>query len=248
MVVPREKLIMSLSRSAVYLVVFAALFSISAESAHALTLGQAARVAQSVQPAAFQTIEMTAANAADRTPQWQRVKAALGHDIAALQNCLANENACNGDAQIAWRTLVLGLQGQDQNTQLQLVNAFFNKFQYRSDAEIYGESDHWATPIAFMTQGGDCEDYAIAKYTTLLFLGFADRTMRIMAVKDMNRGGMGHAVLSVSAENGTVILDNQSDTAYADSAQTGYTPRFAVNQGGIYTYEQQPQIIYASLK
>ncbi len=217
-----------------------------AQPTQAMTLGQMGQIAQSAQTAAFQTVEFTAPQAEDRTPQWQRVKSALARDMAALQSCIDDSSNCNGTAQAAWRELVIGLQGQDQETQLQLVNAFFNKWQYTADNDVYGRSDYWASPVEFMASSGDCEDYAIAKYTTLLFLGFRDEGMRIMAVVDNNRGGIGHAVLSVAANGQEMILDNLTNNVYSDNQQTGYAPRFAVNQSGIYTYAQQPQLLYVS--
>jgi predicted transglutaminase-like cysteine proteinase len=187
-------------------------------------------------------------NAQDNVPQWNRVNAALGNDIALLQACLDKVVHCDGTAMIAWRDMVNGLQTQAESVKLDWVNRFFNRWQYTSDEQAYNQREHWAGPIEFMKNSGDCEDYAIAKYVTLKFLGFNDEAMRIMAVIDNNRGGIGHSVLSVSTVEGKKILDNTTDTVYADNQQTGYAPRFAVNQTGIYTYAQQPQVILASMQ
>lgn len=221
-------------------------FLLIAGEANAMTLGQVAQVAQSAQPAAFNSVELVAYNAQDNVPQWNRVKAALGNDIAKLQSCLDNTSNCDGTAMIAWRDMINSLKGQDDSVKLNLVNRFFNRWQYTSDEQAYGEREHWASPIEFMKNSGDCEDYAIAKYVTLKFVGFNDNNMRIMAVIDNNRGGIGHSVLSVSTADGKKILDNTTDMVYGDNQQNGYTPRFAVNMTGIYTYAQQPQVILAS--
>ena len=224
-------------------------FLIISGEAKALTLGQAAQIAQSAQPAAFNSVELVAYNAQDNVPQWNRVNAALGKDVALLQSCLDNATNCQGTAMTAWRDMIGSLQGQAESTKLNLVNRFFNRWQYTSDEQAYSEREHWAGPVEFMQNSGDCEDYAIAKYVTLKFLGFNDGQMRIMAVIDNNRGGIGHSVLSVTTqEEGKQILDNTTDTVYGDNQQTGYTPRFAVNQTGIYMYAQQPQVILASMR
>jgi predicted transglutaminase-like cysteine proteinase len=214
--------------------------------ANAMTLGQIAQVAETATPAAFNTVEFSVPNMQSQVPQWNRVNAAMAKDNVKLQACLDNVSDCTGQAMTAWRTLVTGLQNQDQATKLNLVNAFFNSWQYRSDKEAYGVEDYWASPLEFMANSGDCEDYAIAKYDTLKFLGFNDAQMRIVALIDNNRGGIGHAILSVNTTNGKMILDNLSNYVYQDNQQTGYQPRFAVNQTGIYTYAQQPQVILAS--
>jgi predicted transglutaminase-like cysteine proteinase len=238
-------MIHSLPKHALFALILLGFSTLSAPS-HAITLGQMGQIAQNAPQAAFQTVEFTAPQAEDRTPQWQRVKANLGRDMAALQSCLDDAGLCNGTAQAAWREMVLGLQDQDQDVQLQIVNAFFNKWQYTADNDAYARSDYWASPLEFMNNSGDCEDYAIAKYTTLLFLGFRDEQMRIIALVDNNRGGIGHAVLSVASNGSDMILDNLTNNVYADNQQTGYSPRFAVNQGGVYTYAQQPQLIWVS--
>lgn len=216
--------------------------------ANAMTLGQVADSAQKATPAAFNTVEFVAYNVESKVPQWNRVNKALIKDQAKLQNCLDDSANCTGEAMNSWRSMVKGLDGQDQASKLNLVNSFFNRWQYRTDEETYGVSEYWASPLEFMANSGDCEDYAIAKYATLKFLGFKDSQMRIVALVDNNRGGIGHSVLSVSAENGKMILDNLSTYVYQDNQQTGYAPRFAVNQSGIYTYAQQPQVILASMQ
>jgi len=221
---------------------------LTASHAYALTLGEVARVAATAQESAFNTVELVAYAAEDRVPQWNRVKEALEGDIATLQACLVDKANCEGVAQEGWHDMIHGLLDQDQMTQLSLVNAFFNRWQYRTDAETYGVSERWATPLEFMANSGDCEDYAIAKYVTLTFLGFEDAQMRVIALVDHNRGGIGHSVLSVNVDGQAMILDNLTDRVYADGQQTGYAPRFAVNMDGIYTYAQAPRVIMASLQ
>lgn len=237
----------ALSKTAFALLALLALTA-TPQHAHAVTLGQMARIAQTATPAAFNTVEFVAYNVESKVPQWNRASAALARDQLKLQNCLDDAANCAGEAMTGWRLMVKGLQGQDQATQLNMVNAFFNRWQYRSDAETYGVAEYWASPLEFMANSGDCEDYAIAKYATLKFLGYDDARMRIVALVDNNRGGIGHSVLSVATPDGKMILDNLSNYAYLDGQQTGYSPRFAVNQSGIYTYAQQPQVILASMQ
>jgi len=52
------------------------------------------------------------------------------------------------------------------------VNNFFNQFTQQDDAVTWGVDDHWATLEELLIVGaGDCEDFAGAKYTTLLAMG-----------------------------------------------------------------------------
>lgn len=218
-----------------------------ARESAAMTLGQVAQIAKAATPAAFNTIEITASSdAQSHVAQWNRAKAVMAKDMPIMTACLQSEAQCRTDALKMWRQMMVKAQQSDEATRLNLVNRFFNQWSYVSDQENYGVSEYWAAPLEFMNKGGDCEDFAIAKYASLQLLGYTDQHMRIIAVVDTSRGGMGHAVLSMATRAGTVILDNRSTVVYADAAQTAYVPRFGVNQSGIYTYAAQPRVIMAS--
>lgn len=58
------------------------------------------------------------------------------------------------------------------NEKLDRVNFFINRTLPELDNFSIGIDDYWMTPKEFLIKGrGDCEDYAIAKYFTLLELG-----------------------------------------------------------------------------
>ena len=64
------------------------------------------------------------------------------------------------------------------------MNGFFNLLRFTTDIKLWGLKNYWATPIEFLgVNAGDCEDFAIAKYFTLLELGVPDKKMRITMVK-----------------------------------------------------------------
>lgn len=109
------------------------------------------------------------------------------------------------------------------------VNALLNKVRYISDNANYGKSDYWATPIEFLTRGGDCEDYAIAKYTALRILGVPEERMRLMILQDMQKN-IPHAVLVVYTDNGPMILDNQIKAATRADSISHYKPIFSINR------------------
>lgn len=218
-----------------------------AGAAHAVTLGQVAQIAQSATPAAFNAVELTAsADAESHVGQWNRVKLVLGGDMKTLGNCLQNDAQCTTQAMKMWKKMMVRAAQSDEANRLNLVNSFFNQWSYISDQENYNTSEYWASPLEFMNNGGDCEDFAIAKYASLQLLGYGDQQMRIIAVIDTSRGNMGHAVLSVQTRAGNMVLDNRSTVVYGGSQQTAYVPRFGVNLAGIYTYAAQPRVMMAS--
>ncbi len=109
------------------------------------------------------------------------------------------------------------------------VNAMMNKQRYIIDSKNWGKSDYWATPVEFMKNGGDCEDFAIAKYVALRALGVPEARMRIAIVQDQIKN-MPHAILIVYSDKGVVILDNQiKEVRRADSIQH-YKPIFSINR------------------
>lgn len=109
------------------------------------------------------------------------------------------------------------------------VNRTVNRRPYVTDQENYGTSDHWATPAEFEARGGDCEDFAIAKYTLLKKMGVPAERMRVVVVRDLALSQQ-HAVLSVAVGDRHYILDNQSEQVLADSAIDHYRPVYSINE------------------
>ncbi len=127
------------------------------------------------------------------------------------------------------------------------VNKMMNKKKYILDKNNWGQSDFWATPIEFIKRGGDCEDFAIAKYAALRALGVPEERMRIAIVQDQ-RKNMPHAVLVVYSEKGPVILDNQIKTMKRANEITHYKPIFSINREAwwLHTPKDSPSTIVAS--
>src|SRR5690606_27501031 len=74
-----------------------------------------------------------------------------------------------------WQQLLAAPETMAEDHKLLLVNSFFNQVTFRSDEEHWNQEDYWATPFELLaTNGGDCEDYSIAKYYTLRSMGVAD--------------------------------------------------------------------------
>ena len=86
-----------------------------------------------------------------------------------------------------------------------IINRLANDVPYRSE-----RIDLWATPREFANGGGDCEDFAIAKYFLLKRIGFADENLGILVCLMNKKSTVPHA-LSLVINNGKIwILDNLS--------------------------------------
>ncbi len=121
------------------------------------------------------------------------------------------------------------LRGLPLNTMVSGVNDVVNSIPYVSDTTLYGKSDYWATPMEFLKNGGDCEDFAITKYVALRALGVPEQRMRILILQDLQKN-IPHAVLVVYTDNGAVILDNQIKSVKAVSQIAHYKPIFSINR------------------
>lgn len=96
--------------------------------------------------------------------------------------------------------------------QIIYVNRYFNQFLPKYDDENQQTPDYWETPKEFLITGyGDCEDYAIIKYYTLIKLGFNEKELYLTKVYEKTRGGY-HMVLSYFRDknSSSLILDNLS--------------------------------------
>ena len=122
-----------------------------------------------------------------------------------------------------------GLQGLPLNKMAVKVNNMMNAKRYVSDKANYGKTDYWATPVEFFKNGGDCEDFAIAKYTALKALGVPENRLRITILQDLQKN-IPHAVLIVYTDQGPLVLDNQIKSAKIADRIKHYKPIFSINQ------------------
>ena len=119
---------------------------------------------------------------------------------------------------------------------LNRVNRFFNQVPYQSDQELWGVPDYWATPVEMLgIDGGDCEDYAIAKYLTLKDLGIPIDRLRISYVRALTLGES-HMVLAYYAtpDADPLILDNLMNDIRPASARSDLEPVFSFNDDDLW--------------
>ena len=95
--------------------------------------------------------------------------------------------------------LIDGLRKDSDIKKLNVVNTWVNAIKYKSDEEVYGVKDYWATLYEFIGKNaGDCEDYTITKYYILKALGINPKRMKFTYViyKDRRGKKSSHMVLS----------------------------------------------------
>jgi predicted transglutaminase-like cysteine proteinase len=142
-----------------------------------------------------------------------------------------------------WRSLISDISTLDDAEKVAQVNSFFNRLvRWRTDMEVWGQNDYWATPLETMARReGDCEDFSIAKYMTLLLAGVEVGKMRITYVKAQIGGPYSnateaHMVLAYypTPSADPLILDNMIDEVRPASRRPDLTPVFGFNSQGLW--------------
>jgi len=110
----------------------------------------------------------------------------------------------------AWQNLLQTAKKEQLQTRevLKLVNDYFNEFTWQSDAQRWQEADNWSNPTdTILSRTGDCEDLSIAKFVTLLALGFPEEQLHLQYVQASTQGGA-HMLLSYTEHGQQYILDS----------------------------------------
>lgn len=140
---------------------------------------------------------------------------------------------------VAWLDLIERSQQKSAAEKLELANNFFNRIRFVPDMEHWGRRDYWATPVETLaSNGGDCEDYAIGKYFTLLALGVEVERLRITYVKAKTRdpADQAHMVLTYypAPDAMPLVLDNLDAGIKPASARADLTPVYSFNGNGLW--------------
>ena len=130
----------------------------------------------------------------------------------------------------------------DDDGKLQALNQFFNRrIQSREDIDVWGQVDYWASPLEMLEKGaGDCEDFAIGKYFSLVALGMPISKLRLVYVRAQIGGPSGvvqaHMVLAYYASPGAepLILDNLITDVRPASRRPDLAPVFSFNSEGLW--------------
>jgi len=128
-----------------------------------------------------------------------------------------------------WLAFLEGLRGRPRHQQLDAVNRYANRKEYILDIDNYGIEDYWAVPREFLYNNGDCEDYAITKLFSLLWLGVPIDDMRLVVLQDTNLR-IPHAVLAVAENDDIMILDNQIQEVVSHHDIVHYAPVYSINE------------------
>ncbi len=151
------------------------------------------------------------------------------HILQDLPEADCSESRMNRCHLRQWLAFLDGIRSLPRDEQLQRVNQYANQKRYVLDIDNYALEDYWAVAREFFYNGGDCEDYAITKLFSLLWLGFPREDMRIVVLQDTNLR-VPHAILAVEQAHEIFILDNQLQTVVRHRQIVHYVPVYSINQ------------------
>lgn len=142
-----------------------------------------------------------------------------------------------------WRDMLINLRSESEVEKINGVNDFFNRrIAFLDDIDTWGQKDYWATPLETLGRAkGDCEDFAIAKYFSLLILNVPPDRMRITYVRARIGGpqssvSQAHMVLGYYPDPNSepLILDNLLNDIRPATHRPDLTPVFSFNSDGLW--------------
>ena len=166
-------------------------------------------------------------------------------DREAIQTVADFYGARAGQRMQGWRELVAKGKQAHWNEQQALteVNRFFNRLTFLSDVVLWGRNDYWAAPMEFLgAGGGDCEDYSIAKYFSLLELGVPDDKLRMVYVKSLTYQQF-HMVVAYYPTPAAVplILDNIDGIIKPATKRKDLVPVYSFNGSHLWLMKERGQ-------
>lgn len=137
----------------------------------------------------------------------------------------------------SWQNLLASAAQDSESARLERVNGFINRsVSFVSDQQAWAADDYWATPAQTLSRGqGDCEDFAIAKYFSLVSMGVPSEKLRLTFVKALTQN-QAHMVLAYypSPSEQPLILDNLDPRIRPASERRDLLPVYSFNNHGVF--------------
>jgi predicted transglutaminase-like cysteine proteinase len=164
--------------------------------------------------------------------KWDGVVARTERDLVApAPRCDDTGAAAACAAADRWRAFIAELKALPLRERVERANAVLNRVRYVSAEANWHDADHWETPFEFLARGGQCQDYAIAKFMALEESGVPEEDLRFAVVRDTYLGA-DHAVAIVYDGGEALVLDNLAPDVQPDSTIARYVPYYSINRLG----------------
>ena len=128
-----------------------------------------------------------------------------------------------------WHKLVNELAALPLREKLKRANDAMNARPYVTTQRNWHRAMYWETPFQFLRRGGQCQDYAIAKYQLLRQAGVPADAMRMVVLRD-TAIATDHAVLAVYVDGHAMLLDNLNSRIVPADSVSIYRPYYSINE------------------
>ncbi len=169
---------------------------------------------------------------------------ALALDYTKLQEVFVKKySASSLNLFNAWQNIMTSSAELKSDDKTKRINDSSNRnITWQEDQKVWGAADYWATPFETIAKkAGDCEDFAIIKYFSLINLGIPVNQLRLVYVKAKNGNGtssgeLAHMVLAFypSPDSEPLILDNMLSDIRPAGRRPDLVPVFSFNGEGVY--------------
>lgn len=166
---------------------------------------------------------------------------AINADTARLASLMRQRFGAQGERAFAdWKHALDAALEATPAQKLSRINDFFNqRIKHGEDMAIWGKADHWATPGELLGKGrGDSEDFALAKYFSLLALHVPEERLRLVYVRQLDRkaaqADAAHMVVAYYESNSSepLILDSLERHITPATRRRDLQPVFSFNSLG----------------
>ena len=186
--------------------------------------------------------------------EWYDTVKRTNEEIVAIEACITDESACD---RVMRQISVVVINGKklEPDQQLQLVNRFINRMRrYNDDRRSFKKledsrlvvSQQWSTLLDFMSKGGDCEDFATAKYALLKLMGYDTNDLRIVVVYE-RRLQEYHALIAVRKDETQVALLDIDNKIYSQRPPH-YRLVYSINEHSIWDHSLEDTRIPHALR
>jgi predicted transglutaminase-like cysteine proteinase len=209
-----------------------------------LSPGPATLIRKSAEPFGLSASSLTHGGLYDK---WQGVQRRLEDELVQLALCEGDPDRCASPAALKFLAIIDAAKLREGRARLGEVNRAVNlAIRPVSDFAQFGQIDVWSSPLATLARGGgDCEDYAIAKYVALRLAGIAPDDLRIVVMHDTLHGD-DHAVAAARLDGRWLTLDNNRMMMVEDTNIRNYRPTFVIDQYQVMRYADTPLLANAT--
>jgi len=177
---------------------------------------------------------------ADAWQPWRDLIARNLADLELISTCADEAAACPPKLQ-ALRHLLDRAAALSEDDRVRAVNAYVNRRRYRDDRSQHGPDgtlpNEWQTLIEFLSHGGDCEDFAVAKYFLLRQLDLPADRLRVVIARE-RAGRAYHALLAYRAADSVWLVETDG-SIYRRGRHHDYQFLFSLSEDGIWDHAPQ---------